>query len=82
MCYLRIVLSKSFQHILTMSSMGGCLIRVRNCVPLVGAWVHPRYFGRVCVAHLFSSPVRRTEELMSSPVRRRRRHRDLLFLPE
>jgi hypothetical protein len=30
------------QHILTMSSMG-CLIRVRNCVPFVGAWVHPSF---------------------------------------
>ena len=33
---------------------GGCLLRSRNCLPFVSTWVHPRFWGRFRVAHLFS----------------------------
>ena len=32
----------------------GCLIRSRNCLPFGSTWGHPRFYGGVCVAHIFS----------------------------
>jgi hypothetical protein len=31
-----------------------CLIRGRHCLPFASTWIHPRFFGGVRVAHLFS----------------------------
>ena len=37
-----------------MSNIAGVFVGGKGSLPFVSTWVHPRFFGRVCVVHLFS----------------------------
>jgi hypothetical protein len=54
-CFVSSITAKTYVDVLFPLSLPRLLpdfIRSKNWLPFAGTWVHPRFFGGVCVAHL------------------------------